>query len=284
VQTIHQVPEMQAWSNRVREAGKRIGFVPTMGYLHEGHISLVREAGRRSDRCVVSIFVNPLQFGANEDLSRYPRDLERDRAQLQQAGVDALYLPEAAAMYPAGFQTRVDVAEVTSGLCGTSRPEHFRGVTTVLTKLFNTVKPHVVFFGEKDFQQLVTVRRMVKDLDFDIGVIGMPIVREDDGVAMSSRNKNLSSEERTAARCLPRALEAAKRDVAGGERSIEHLRRRVESIIREEALARIDYVELVDVETLRAVARIEQPTLLALAVRFGSTRLIDNTVLEPVGG
>ena len=281
---IDQAPQMQAWSDRVREAGERIGFVPTMGYLHEGHISLVREARRRADRCVASIFVNPLQFGPNEDLSHYPRDLDRDRDQLSQAGVDALYLPTTATMYPAGFQTHVDVTEVTSGLCGQSRPEHFRGVTTVLTKLFNTVKPHVAFFGEKDFQQLVTVRRMVKDLDFDIEVAGMPIVREDDGVAMSSRNKYLSSDERTAARCLSLALEAARQEVALGQRSADRLRHRVEDIIQEEPLARIDYVELVDVESLRAVTRIEQSTLLALAVRFGATRLIDNAVLEPVGG
>jgi pantoate--beta-alanine ligase len=284
VQTIDQVPQMQAWSDRAREAGKRIGFVPTMGYLHEGHTSLVQEARRRADRCVVSIFVNPLQFGPSEDLSRYPRDLDRDRDQLSQAGVDALYLPTATAMYPDGFQTQVDVTEVTSGLCGTSRPGHFRGVTTVLAKLFNTVKPHVTFFGEKDFQQLVTVQRMVRDLDFGIEVVGMPIVREDDGVAMSSRNKYLSSDEREAARCLSRALSDAQRIVAGGERSVELLRHQVEKTIEGEPLARIDYVDLVDIENLRAVTRIEQPTLLALAVRFGATRLIDNTVLEPVGG
>lgn len=283
MQEIDQVPEMQAWSDRARQAGERIGFVPTMGYLHEGHMSLVREARRRTDRCVASIFVNPLQFGPNEDLSRYPRDLERDRAQLSTAGVDALYLPTPAAMYPDGFQTQVDVTGVTRGLCGRSRPGHFRGVTTVLTKLFNAVKPHVAFFGEKDFQQLVTVRRMVRDLDFDIEVAGMPIVREDDGVAMSSRNKYLTSEERKAARCLRHALEVASGEVARGERSVDRLRGCVERVIQEEDSARIDYVELVDVENLGAVTRIEQPTLLALAVRFGATRLIDNTVLEPVG-
>lgn len=283
MQEIEEAPQMQAWSDRVRQADERIGFVPTMGYLHEGHMSLVREARRRTDRCVASIFVNPLQFGPNEDLSRYPRDLDRDRAQLSSAGVDALYLPKPAAMYPDGFQTRVDVTGVTAGLCGRSRPGHFRGVTTVLTKLFNTVKPHVAFFGEKDFQQLVTVQRMVEDLDFDIEVAGMPIVREEDGVAMSSRNKYLTAEERAAARCLCRALEAARGEVAGGERSVDRLQRRVEDIIQEEPLARIDYVELVDVENLHAVSRIDQPTLLALAVRFGATRLIDNTVLEAVG-
>jgi pantoate--beta-alanine ligase len=284
MQTIDQGRQMQVWSDRVREAGERIGFVPTMGYLHEGHLSLVREARRRSDRCVASIFVNPLQFAPSEDLSRYPRDLERDRAQLSEAGADVIYLPTAATMYPPGFQTHVDVADVTSGLCGTSRPGHFRGVTTVVTKLFNAVKPHVAFFGEKDFQQLVAIRRMVKDLDFDVEVAGMPIVREDDGVAMSSRNKYLSSEERTAARCLSRALETAKQEVAGGQRDADRLRRRVANVIQEEPLARIDYVELVDVENLGAVIRVEQPTLLALAVRFGATRLIDNTVLEPAGG
>jgi pantoate--beta-alanine ligase len=284
MQTIDQGRQMQVWSDRVRKAGERIGFVPTMGYLHEGHLSLVQESRRRAERCVASIFVNPLQFGPAEDLSRYPCDLDRDRAHLSQAGVDVLYLPTVATMYPAGFQTHVDVTEVTSGLCGRSRPEHFRGVTTVVTKLFNTVKPHVVVFGEKDFQQLVTVRRMVKDLDIDIEVVGMPIVREDDGVAMSSRNKYLSNEERTAARCLSRAIEAAKQEVTGGQRGVDRLRSRVENIIHEEPLARIDYVELVDVENLGSVTRVEKPTLLALAVRFGGTRLIDNAVLEPKGG
>jgi len=284
VQTIEQTAEMRAWSEQARAAGQRIGFVPTMGYLHEGHISLVREARRRTDRCVVSIFVNPLQFGANEDLSRYPRDLDRDRTMLEEVGADTLYLPSASAMYPAGFQTQVEVTDVTTGLCGRSRPTHFRGVTTVLAKLFNTLRPHATFFGEKDFQQLVTVRRMVKDLDFDIDVVGMPIVREDDGVAMSSRNKYLSSEERTAARCLSRSLAAAKEAVAGGERDGRRVQGLVEGIIRKQPLAEIDYVELVDVESLRVVTRIEQPALLALAARFGATRLIDNAVLEPAGG
>lgn len=271
--------DMQAWADRVRGAGLRIGFVPTMGYLHAGHVGLVHEARRRADRCVVSIFVNPLQFGANEDFDRYPRDLERDSSLLRAAGVDALYLPSAAIMYPEGFQTEVCVSEVTRGLCGASRPGHFRGVTTVVTKLFHAVKPHLAVFGRKDFQQLVVVRRMVQDLDFDVEIVAAPIAREPDGVAMSSRNSYLSAAEREAARCLHRALRAAEDLVRAGETCKTAVLRRVRAGIEEEPLARIDYVEIVDPETLEEVADLARPALLALAVFVGRTRLIDNTLL-----
>lgn len=272
---------MQAWADGVRMKGERIGLVPTMGYLHEGHISLVDVARRHAQRCVASIFVNPLQFGANEDLTRYPRDLERDSAMLTQAGVDVLFHPDAAAMYPAGFQTNVAVRDVTQGLCGVSRPTHFGGVTTVVAKLFNVVKPHVAVFGMKDFQQCVTVRRMVRDLDFDVEVIAAPIVREADGVAMSSRNAYLSDSERTAARCLNRALRTAEDLVRGGERDADAVRDAVRALIAQEPLARIDYVELVDPETMTAIDTVGGEALLALAVFFGRTRLIDNTLVRP---
>lgn len=270
---------MRAWADRTRGAGRRIGFVPTMGYLHAGHLSLVEEARRRAETCVASIFVNPLQFGANEDLARYPRDLPRDRAALRAAGVDVLYLPTAAEMYPAGFQTDVEVTKISTGLCGGSRPGHFRGVTTVVTKLFNAVKPHVAVFGEKDFQQLAVIRRMAADLDTGIEIVGARIVREPDGVAMSSRNAYLSDGERQAARCLSRALTAARDAVAGGAREASRVRAAVDAVLAAEPAARVDYVALVAPDSLEPVTAIDDRALLALAVFIGRTRLIDNTIL-----
>jgi pantoate--beta-alanine ligase len=271
---------MREWADRARGAGRRIGLVPTMGYLHDGHLSLVAEARCRADACVASIFVNPLQFGAGEDLSRYPRDLERDRAALQEAGVEALYLPSADSMYPPGFQTEVALTRVTAGLCGRARPGHFRGVTTVVTKLFNAVKPHLAVFGEKDFQQLTVIRRMAADLDLGVEIVGVPIVREADGLAMSSRNAYLSAAERTAARCLSRALAAGRTAFSAGERCADALLAAVHAVLAVEPLARIDYAELVDAETLEPIDTVNQPALLALAVSIGRTRLIDNTVLS----
>ncbi|HUI27359.1 MAG TPA: pantoate--beta-alanine ligase, partial [Candidatus Kryptonia bacterium] len=275
--TLTSISAMHAWSDRARAGGKRIGFVPTMGYLHAGHLSLVTEARYHTDVVVASIFVNPLQFGHNEDLARYPRDLDRDRQLLTGAGCDLLYLPLASEMYPEGFQTNVTVEHVTRGLCGESRPGHFRGVTTVVAKLFNAVRPHVAVFGEKDFQQLVAIRRMVRDLDFDIEIIGGPIVREADGVAMSSRNAYLSPDERVAARCLSRALAAAQAAVQQGERASAVILDRARAVLAAEPRARIDYVTIADPDSLRPVDRIDGPTLLALAVFIGNTRLIDNT-------
>ena len=270
---------MREWADRTRAAGRRIGLVPTMGYLHDGHLSLVAEARRRADACVASIFVNPLQFGAGEDLSKYPRNVDCDRAALEGAGVEALYLPTTEAVYPAGFQTEVTVTKVSAGLCGRSRPGHFRGVTTVVTKLFNAVRPHVAVFGEKDFQQLAVIRRMTADLDLGVEIIGMPIVREADGVAMSSRNAYLSAPERTAARCLSRALAAGRAAFRSGARPADAVLERVRAVLAAEPLARVDYAELVDAESIEPVATIERPALLALAVYIGRTRLIDNTVL-----
>ena len=280
METIDSIRAMHAWSERARAAGRRIGFVPTMGYLHTGHVSLVTEARRRrADLVVASIFVNPLQFGHNEDLDRYPRDLERDTRLLVEADTDVLYMPQASEMYPEGFQTAVTVEHVTRGLCGEKRPGHFRGVTTVVAKLFNAVRPHLAVFGEKDYQQLVAIRRMVRDLDFDIEVVGGPIVRESDGLAMSSRNAYLSPPERQAALCLSRALAASETAVREGERGGAAVLDRAYAVLNAEPRARIDYVALTDPESLRPVDRIAGPTLLALAVWIGQTRLIDNTLL-----
>ncbi len=279
METITSIRAMRSWADRTRTGGQRIGFVPTMGYLHAGHLSLVAEARRHADHVVASVFVNPLQFGHNEDLDRYPRDIERDTKLLTEAGTDVLYLPLAAEMYPEGFQTSVNVEHVTQRLCGERRPGHFRGVTTVVAKLFNAVRPHIAVFGEKDFQQLVTIRRMVRDLDFDIEIIGGSILREADGLAMSSRNVYLAPADRTAARCVSRALGVAEAALQQGERSAAIVLDRVRTFIASEPRARIDYVTLSDPESLRPVERIAGPTLLALAVWFGSTRLIDNTML-----
>jgi pantoate--beta-alanine ligase len=279
METITSIRAMRSWADRTRTGGQRIGFVPTMGYLHAGHLSLVAEARRHADHVVASVFVNPLQFGHNEDLDRYPRDIERDTKLLTEAGTDVLYLPLAAEMYPEGFQTSVNVEHVTQRLCGERRPGHFRGVTTVVAKLFNAVRPHIAVFGEKDFQQLVTIRRMVRDLDFDIEIIGGSILREADGLAMSSRNAYLAPADRTAARCVSRALGVAEAALQQGERSAAIVLDRVRTFIASEPRARIDYVTLSDPESLRPVERIAGPTLLALAVWFGSTRLIDNTML-----
>jgi pantoate--beta-alanine ligase len=281
MEVIEAVAAMQSWADRTRAAGERIGFVPTMGYLHDGHLSLVREARQRTGRCVASIYVNPLQFGPNEDFERYPRAAERDRAQLSAAGVDVLFAPTVTEMVPSGYQTTVSVAKLTKGLCGSSRPGHFDGVTTVVAKLFNAVKPHVALFGEKDFQQLAAIRRMTRDLGFDVEVAGMPIVREADGVAMSSRNAYLSESERVAARCLNRARQTAADAVAAGERNASRVVERANAVLEAEPLANVDYVEIVDAEELQPVASIDRPCLFALAVRIGNTRLIDNIVLEP---
>ncbi len=280
METITTVPDMQHWADSVRQRALRIGLVPTMGYLHAGHVSLVHEARRRADVVVASIFVNPLQFGANEDLSRYPRDLEGDTASLSAAGTDVLFLPTAASMYAEGFQTSVSVDKVTRGLCGASRPTHFGGVATVVAKLFNAVKPHVAVFGEKDFQQLVTIRRMAADLSFDIEIVGAAIVREPDGLAMSSRNAYLSAAERQAALCLSKALAAAQAEVARGAGSAAEIIASVRRIIAAEPLARLDYANLVDPQTMEDVATIDGEALLALAVFVGKTRLIDNRILK----
>jgi pantoate--beta-alanine ligase len=281
VETITDIRQMQQWADATRSRGQRIGLVPTMGYLHAGHLSLIRVARSHSDAVVASLFVNPLQFGRNEDLDRYPRDVPRDATMLAQVGTDVLFVPHATDMYPPGFQTTVTVDGVTRGLCGASRPAHFAGVTTVVAKLFHVVKPHVAVFGCKDFQQLVVIRRMVTDLNLDIEILGAPIVREADGLAMSSRNAYLTASERQAAGVLSKALAAAQVLVEQGEVDGLRILAAARRVIADEPLARLEYATLADPDTLEDVEVVRRPTLLALAAHVGETRLIDNCILTP---
>jgi len=269
---------MQAFSASARMEGKRISFVPTMGYLHEGHLSLMREGRRRGDVLVTSIFVNPTQFGAGEDLEKYPRDFARDERCAAEAGVDVIFYPSAGEMYPHGFQTYVTVEDVTKNLCGLSRPGHFRGVATVCAKLFNIVAPHVAVFGKKDFQQLVTICRMVTDLNMDLEIIGAPTVREHDGLAMSSRNTYLTDEERQSALSLSRSLLMTKGMYDEGERNTKTIITKVSKLIESQPHTAIDYVRICDTATMDDVKTIENEAVIALAVFVGKTRLIDNYV------
>jgi pantoate--beta-alanine ligase len=279
MRVIREIREMQKISDTLRKEGKRIGFVPTMGYLHDGHLSLVRKAKELSDFIVVSIFVNPTQFGPGEDFQRYPRDEEGDKAKLDKAGVEFLFIPEAKEMYPASYQTYVDVTEVSKGLCGDFRPGHFRGVATVVSKLFNIVKPHIAVFGEKDYQQLLVIKRMVEDLNFDIEIIPGTLLREADGIAMSSRNTYLTPENRRKATILYRSLVNAKELFDSGEKRayniIETIKKRIESV---EGIS-LQYVEIRDAETLEKVETMSSRTVIAIAARVGSVRLIDNIVI-----
>jgi pantoate--beta-alanine ligase len=276
---IRNITEMARWSQAERQQGSRIAFVPTMGALHEGHLSLVREAKRRGNRVVVSIFVNPTQFAPAEDFAAYPRNFDRDSNLLEVEGIDLLFHPAAEDIYPPGDQTQVQVTELGKLLCGAQRPGHFQGVVTVVTKLFTVVRPHVAIFGEKDYQQLQIVRRLVRDLLLDIEIVGHPIVRESDGVAMSSRNAYLNPEERKAARCLSRSLHRAECLVRRGQASAKTIAEAVMTELQDEPLAVVDYVAICDVETLKPVEQIRDSALLALAVTIGKARLIDNIVL-----
>jgi pantoate--beta-alanine ligase len=280
MQIIEQIAAMRAWSENERRQSRRIVFVPTMGSLHEGHLCLVRDAKTRGERVVVSIFINPMQFGPSEDFAKYPRDLQRDRALLENIGVDVLFHPTVAEIYPDGYQTHIEVENLSLPLCGTVRPGHFRGVATVVAKLFNIVRPHVAIFGEKDFQQLQVVRRLVRDLSMDVEIVGHPIVREADGLAMSSRNAYLTAEERQAAVCLSRALCKAEKRVRRGETSAAALLRVVVAELSREPLAKVEYAKLCDPESLLEIDRIQGAAVLALAVCFGRARLIDNRVLK----
>ena len=256
-----------------------VGLVPTMGYLHEGHLSLVRRARQECDRVIVSIFVNPTQFGPQEDLSRYPRDLERDLRLLEPLGTDLVWLPTAEIMYPPGFQTWVEVETITRPLEGAMRPGHFRGVATVVAKLFNAVQPEKAYFGQKDAQQAAVVRRMARDLDFPVEIVICPIVREPDGLAMSSRNVYLDPEQRKAATVLYRSLSAAKQAYQAGERDAEEIRETMKEVLRKEPLAEVQYVSCADYDTLEELETVSGRALLSLAVLIGKTRLIDNMVL-----
>ena len=276
---INSIVHMQALAIAPEREGRRIAFVPTMGYLHEGHVSLLREGRTRGDVLVLSIFVNPIQFGQNEDLDSYPKNRERDFKIADECGVDIVFIPTAEEMYPEGFQTGVTVRDVTRPLCGASRPGHFDGVATVVTKLFNIVRPDVALFGCKDYQQLAVIRRMTADLNVPVEIVGMPIVREADGLAMSSRNSYLSPVERQSALCLSRAITLARELFAGGERSVDVLARETRAVVEQESGATIEYVEFRDGTTLHEQEVADRSTLLALAVKIGQTRLIDNTVL-----
>jgi pantoate--beta-alanine ligase len=279
MEIITSVAEMQERARTTLAAGKTISFVPTMGFLHQGHASLLQEGRVQGDLLVLSIFVNPTQFGVGEDFESYPRDLQRDSEVAAENGVDIIFAPTAGEMYPQGYQTYVNVEKVSLPLCGASRPGHFRGVTTVVAKLFNIVKPTKAFFGEKDFQQLVVIRRMVRDLNMDVQIVGMPTIREDDGLAKSSRNSYLSPEERRAALCLSRSMAAVSDLYRSGEKDIEKLRAELLVVLDREPLARIDYAELCDGETLEKPEQADDRTVVALAVRIGTTRLIDNTII-----
>jgi len=281
--TLTEPRPMQAWADAERAAGRHIALVPTMGALHDGHLALVAEARRRAERVVMSVFVNPIQFDRRDDFEQYPRPLDDDLRICAGAGVDAVYAPSAAAMYPEGFQSAVEVARLTEPLCGAARPGHFRGVTTVVTKLFHAVRPDVAVFGEKDYQQLAVVRRMTADLDFGIEIVGVATVREPDGLALSSRNRRLGADDRAAARCVPRALDAAAAGVRVGERRAAAVVARATGVIGAEGRARLEYAELRDPETLAEVTEVAGPALLALAVWVGGVRLIDNRMLVPEG-
>lgn len=276
MRTFHGPDEMRAFAEEARARRQRIAFVPTMGALHEGHGSLLREARRRADLSVLSIFVNPLQFAPTEDLSRYPRTPAADVARAVQEGVDVLYEPTPAAMYPVGFQTTIDVAGMTRDLDGVSRPGHFSGVATVVCKLFSAVRPHVALFGQKDYQQLQVVRRMALDLDLGVEVVGMPIVRDGDGLALSSRNVYLSADERARALAIPRAIDLAKKAWDRGVRDAPALLADARTAL---AGVDLDYLELRDAVTLTLVAHASAAVVVLVAARVGTTRLIDNVVL-----
>ncbi|GJQ20377.1 MAG: pantothenate synthetase [Bacteroidia bacterium] len=280
METVTLIGEMQSRAEELRRRGTTIGVVPTMGYLHDGHLSLVAQARKETDVVVTTLFVNPTQFGPGEDFERYPRDTERDKRLASQAGTDILFMPAADEMYPAGFKTYVFTEGLSTVLEGAFRPSHFRGVTTVVMKLFHIVKPHVAVFGQKDAQQAAIISRMVKDMNLDIRLIIAPIVRESDGLAMSSRNVYLSPEERKNAVALFRSLRFAEDAVRKGERAVETIRRGMEEILWNARVSAVDYIAFVRPETFEEVEKIDPPNILvALAVRFGKTRLIDNIVI-----
>lgn len=278
---ITDVPSMQREAERLRSSGKRLALVPTMGFLHAGHSSLITRARTLADVVIVSVFVNPTQFAPNEDFNRYPRDISRDTKIAEDAGAHILFHPSAEAMYPEGFSTFIDCGDVTQRFEGVFRPTHFRGVTTVVAKLFNITKPHVAIFGQKDAQQAFIIQKLVRELNFDIDIVVAPIVRESDGLAMSSRNTYLSSSERQRATALYRALVHSKQRILNGETSCEKLRNEMFSILQESNPTQIDYIAFIDPGTFDEVKTVPSgDVLVALAVRYGSTRLIDNILIH----
>jgi pantoate--beta-alanine ligase len=277
---IKTISRMRRYVNKARQKGKTIGFVPTMGYLHEGHLSLMRQARLDCEISIASIFVNPLQFGPGEDYQRYPRDLERDQRLAKSVGVDAIFYPSLNELYPKGFLTYVQVEKITDCLCGKARPGHFRGVATVVTKLFNIVKPDIAYFGQKDAQQAIVIKKMVRDLNMDIKVKIMPIVREPDGLAMSSRNTYLNFQERKDATVLYESLREAKVLIKGGSKDPRCIVSAIKKKIRRKKTAKIEYISIVDLDNLAPVKKICGRVLIALAVRFGKARLIDNIIIN----
>lgn len=277
---INTIKELKDIIKNYKKQNKTIGFVPTMGYLHEGHLSLIRAAKKENDFVVVSIFVNPTQFGIGEDFEAYPRDLDRDAKLSEAAGADVIFHPSISEMYPEKYQTFVEVVEITNKLCGISRPTHFKGVTTVVNKLFNIVEPDKAYFGQKDAQQVVVIQKMVKDLNMNVEIISCPIVREEDGLAMSSRNTYLNSEERKAALILSKSLFAARDMINKGCTDAMEIKEAIIKMISSEPLAVIDYVEIVDALNLNDIATLKSRVLIALAVKIGKTRLIDNIQVE----
>lgn len=275
---VNTVSEMQKLSDEMRKT-KRIGFVPTMGYLHEGHLSLVKKAKELSDITVVSIFVNPIQFGPQEDLAKYPRDFDRDAKLLEKEKTDIIFYPDAKEMYPGAFSTYVEVKKLEDHLCGKRRPGHFVGVATVVTKLFNIVKPHLAVFGQKDFQQLVVIEKMVRDLNMGIEIIGHPTVREKDGLAMSSRNTYLNDSERDRALLINASLKKAEKLFREGERDTATLKKEVEGVLHQKEGINVEYINVCDTDTLEELAAAKNKAVLAIACRIGKTRLIDNTIL-----
>jgi pantoate--beta-alanine ligase len=281
MEIITVIKNMQARSDKMRREGKSIVFVPTMGFLHEGHLSLIREGQKYGDDLVVSIFVNPAQFGPGEDLETYPKDYEKDLELLRKEGVNAVFAPDAGEMYGENFQAFVELDKLPKHLCGLSRPVFFKGVATVVTKLFNIVKPHVAIFGEKDYQQLTVIRQMVRDLNFDIKVVGARTVREVDGLAMSSRNTYLTSKQRMSALALNKSLKIAQELVENGLKDAAEIIDAAAKLIQSQPESEIDYIVICDPETLDDMKTIDRPALMALAVRVGKARLIDNLILKP---
>jgi pantoate--beta-alanine ligase len=280
IEVVQTVKEMQARADRMRRQGKMIAFVPTMGFFHEGHLSLMRIARKKGDDLAVSIYVNPTQFSPGEDLDAYPRDLDRDLALVEKENVDVVFTPDNAELYKEKFQTYVTLEKLPNYLCGLSRPIHFRGVATVVTKLFNIVKPHIAVLGQKDYQQLAVIRQMVRDLDFDIEIIGAPIIREPDGLAMSSRNSYLSPDQRASALSLYTSLIKAQSLVENGIKDAAKIIEETSMLIKSHSETKIDYIAICNPETLVDIQTIDGPALMALAVKVGKTRLIDNLMLN----
>ena len=280
MRVIEKIKDLKAVIRSQKSSGKTIGLVPTMGYLHDGHLSLVKASRDENDFTIMSIFVNPTQFGPNEDFDSYPRDMERDTKLAEAAGVDVIFAPSKDEMYPDGYKTYVEVEDITNVLCGKSRPGHFRGVTTVVAKLFNIVEPDKAYFGQKDAQQVIVLRKMVKDLNMNLEIVTCPIVRESDGLAMSSRNTYLSPEERSGALVLSQSLFEAEKIIKDGERDAAKIIGYIKNRISQVEIAEIDYVEITDIDDLKSVEHIAGKVLIALAVRFGRTRLIDNVIVE----